>query len=97
MIMKLYSIKDTIVGHFKSPAQFNNDNEAIRAIRYALQSINDLSKNCEDYQMWCIGEFDTETGNIVSDVHLVANLIDYVDPQVYEATKKPNLGGVDNG
>lgn len=97
MIMKLYSIKDTVVGHFRSPAQFNNDSEAIRAVKYALKSVNDLSRNCKDYQMWCLGEFDTETGVIKSDVHLIANLIDHVDPDVYELTQKPDLGGVQNG
>lgn len=97
MILKLYSIKDTIVGQFKSPAQFNNDAEAVRAVKYSLQSINDLSINCKDYELWCLGEYDTEIGFIKSDIKHVCNLIDYVDPQVYEAVQKPNLGGVDNG
>ena len=97
MIVKLYSIKDVIVGHFKSPAQFNNDQEAVRAIKYALKSVNDLSRNCNDYQMWCLGSLDTETGVIISDVHLVCNLIDHVDPEVYQLTQKPDLGGVQNG
>lgn len=105
MKLLLYSIKDTIVGQFMSPAQFNNDNEAIRAVKYSLKSINNLSTNCKDYELWCIGEYDTETGIIKSDVRHVCNLIDYVDPKVYEAINKPNiptdfsdeLGGVDNG
>lgn len=90
-VLKLYSVKDVVVGHFKNPACFNNDNECIRAIKYSLNSINDLSRQCEDLQMWCLGEFDTETGVITSNVYMVANLIDYVNPEVYTAIKKPIL------
>lgn len=94
MIMKLYSLKDVVVGHFRNPAQFNNDQECIRAIKVALNSVNDLSRQCEDLQMWYLGEFDTETGVITSDIKLLANLIDFVNPQVYQAIKKPIVEGV---
>lgn len=91
MLMKLYSIKDVVVGNFKNPAQFTNDAEAVRAVKYACNSINDISTNCDDLQLWCVGSFDTETGVIESNLSLVINVVDCVNPEVYQAIKKPNI------
>lgn len=89
--MKVYALKDVVVGSFKSLLIFNNDNEAVRSMKFACNSVNDLTLNCDDLQLWCLGEYDVNTGVITSDVSMVANVIDFVNPEVYAFIKKPKL------
>lgn len=65
MIKKIYSIYDTKAQMFQNPSMMLNDNMAIRG---AATIVNDLTTEYglhpEDYTLYSIGKFDTETGDI---------------------------------
>lgn len=72
MKMKIYSIKDTKIG-FMSQFNMQNDGVAIRALKNArnAEQPNDVNTNPEDKELWCLGEFDDQTGMICSDVRFI--------------------------
>ena len=78
MNMKIYSIKDTKVGAFKSPFYSHNDSVAIRSLQNVVNDPNagELHLNAEDFQLYRLGEFNDITGDILSNVEFVANAID---------------------
>lgn len=65
MVYRLYSVRDVQVG-FNSPMTDINDNVAIRNFSYAINNPNNGIMNFEprDYDLYCIGEFNTDTGLI---------------------------------
>ena len=60
MIYPIYSIQDALVG-FQSPTLMNNDAFAMRAFKENFEDV----KNAADYSLWKIGDFDTETGELI--------------------------------
>lgn len=73
--MKLYAIRDIKANAFADPFHLSNDAVAVRA---AKQAANDpsthLFKNPEDYQLWYLGDYDTETGALVAGGGLLCNI-----------------------
>jgi len=80
MKLKIYSIKDTVVGEYQSPIYMANDGTALRAVTNAVNSAqeNPVKENAVDKQLYCLGEFDTDTGVIESDVRFIAKLADLI-------------------
>lgn len=78
MKVKLYSIKDIKVAH-RAPMVMHNDDEAKRACQFA---VNSGDKNSElflapqDFELWCLGEYDDITGCIEPCHEFVCNLGD---------------------
>lgn len=67
MILNLYSIKDDLAGAFQPPFAHNNKETAKRAIRFALEQPgqNPIKENWKDKQLFEVGKFDDEKGEIV--------------------------------
>lgn len=63
---KIYSIKDT-KGAFLDPVLADNDALAVRNVKTAVngQKGSLLAMYPEDFELWCIGDFDETTGLIV--------------------------------
>ena len=62
----IYSVHDALVG-YQSPTLMNNDAHAMRNFAEAFEG----TKNPQDYSLWHIGNFDTDTGlieNIVPQI-----------------------------
>lgn len=58
-----YSIFDEIIQQFHTPFQATNDNEARRNVRLAAQDPSStLSKSPQDYSLYLVGVFNTDTG-----------------------------------
>lgn len=76
--MKIYAIKDTKIGAFKTPFYSYNDQVAIRSLKNAIndKTAGELYQNPEDFQLYTLGEFNDLTGDITSKVEFVANAID---------------------
>lgn len=74
--MKIYAIKDTIVGAFTAPFYQKNNSVAIRTITNAINNERELQNNAKDLQLYCLGEFNEETGEIQSNVEFIINIID---------------------
>lgn len=72
MKTKIYSIKDTKIGYM-SPIYLQNDGVAIREFSNARNSEqkNTVNTNPEDKELWALGEFDDQTGTIISDVRFI--------------------------
>ncbi len=72
----MYAFRDTKIG-FMQP--FLQQNEAV-ALRTLKMAVNDeksqIQAMAEDIQLYQIGTFDDETGEVKADLKFVANAID---------------------
>lgn len=74
MKLNIYSVKDVVVGEMGNPFYLNNDEQAKRSFKQAIN--NDQSQiaiNYTDMQLYKLGELDTVTGEIVSNVNFIMN------------------------
>ena len=79
MKMKMYAIKDIIVGELMNIILMHNDEEAKRTFKEAVNANNpqsNICKNYKDMQMIYLGEYDTMTGVTTSDVRFLVNGVD---------------------
>lgn len=77
--LNIYAIKDVIVGELMNPILMHNDEEAKRTFTEAINANNpqsNICKNYKDMQMFKLGEYDTITGEIKSDVNFLIAGID---------------------
>jgi hypothetical protein len=64
MKMNIYAIRDVHTG-FMSPAIDQNDACSVRNFRHASMNHDSLMySHTKDYDLFCIGEYETETGVI---------------------------------
>lgn len=71
--MYIYSLKDVKSG-FLSLLVLNNDELAKRSYRSILSDTGSvIGQHPEDFELWCLGEYDTDSGVIKSDVRFVAS------------------------
>lgn len=79
MKLNIYSIKDTKVG-FMSPIYLHNDGEAIREFTNAANAKekNLVNTNPEDKEIWKLGEFEDQTGEIKSEVRFLIKANDCI-------------------
>lgn len=70
---KLYAIKDTVQGEMMNPFLLRNAEEAKRAFGQAVNSKGDhqVSIYYKDMQLFELGEYDSNTGEISSNVEYV--------------------------
>lgn len=75
MKMNIYSLKDK-KGSFVNPYVMQNTEQAIRDVKTAVNenTASILSKYPEDFDLYKMGDFDTETGEITSKVEMIINL-----------------------
>lgn len=83
MKLKIYAIKDVVVGEFQNIIESANDGVIIREATNAVNSATDnaLKLNYKDKQLWRLGEYDTKTGQINSKAEFMYNLSDFVQKQ----------------
>lgn len=82
MKTKLYAIKDTVTGNFSPITQSPLDLAIMRDLSNVLKSgdkNNELVVNAKDKALYCVGEYDVDTGVIVSNVKFVTNLVDLIE------------------
>ena len=74
MKLNIYAIKDTTIGSYMNPFYLQNDNVAIREfsniIKYAPVE-NNIRRNAKDMQLFKLGEFNEETGEIKSEINFL--------------------------
>lgn len=76
--MKIYAIKDTMAGVFSVPFAAENDNVAKRTFANEANNVN--SKICvyaKDMDLYAIGEWNVNTGDLVPEVKWLAHATDY--------------------
>lgn len=78
MKLNLYSIKDK-QDQFKQPFVDVNDALVLRHLNNSLKDKNEFSLNPEDFILYRVGSFDTETGILESDIKHIVDVKDLVD------------------
>lgn len=79
MIKKLYTVFDKKAQTTLAVFESTNDLVAIRDFsQICTNKESQIAKFAEDYQLMCLGELNTETGIIVSDVRIIAQAKEYV-------------------
>lgn len=66
MTLNLYSLKDELNG-FAPPIPFNNDEIAKRYFKEMCAENITIKHSPEDFSIWKIGEFHSQSGTITSD------------------------------
>ena len=61
MMIHMYALKDELNG-FTSPIPFNNEELAKRYLKDQYMSNPTVQNTPEDFSLWYMGEYDTETG-----------------------------------
>ena len=77
MKLGIYSVKDTKIGYMQ-PFYQNNEAVAVRNLSNAVNSpqLNNINQNLEDMELWQLGAFDDQTGEITSEIKFVIKAID---------------------
>ena len=88
-MIKVYTIRDVKAGYGCQqgvPALIDmpNDEYALRVLKASCQAgakPNALNTFPEDKELWCVGEFDQETGMLKTDKppYLIGRAIDYIE------------------
>ena len=77
MKTNIYAFKDTKIG-FMQPFLQQNEAVAIRTLKMAVNDEHSQIRNmAEDIQMYQLGTYDDDTGEIVPEVKFIANAIDH--------------------
>ena len=71
MMLGLYSIRDIHTGYLSITTDIN-DNSALRNFEHALEQQNTLYyTHPSDYDLYRVGTYDTETGEIIAEMILL--------------------------
>lgn len=73
MVYLMFSIKDVLSGNFTEILLFNNKEMAVRYFNGLCAE----SKIKDDLQLFALGTYNTETGEIVSNVEFIKGGVDY--------------------
>lgn len=65
MILKVYSVRDLTTG-FNQPWCDKNDDAAIRGFSYSINNNDIMGFKPSDFQLFSIGEFDSDKGDLIS-------------------------------
>lgn len=78
MILKIYAIRDIKMQEYMSPFYLTNDAVAIREFTNAkvADQPNPVNTNPEDKELWCLGDYDSNSGIINSNVRFITKASD---------------------
>jgi len=79
MKLGIYSIKDTKIGYMK-PFYTHNDAVALRDFENAVndKQVNIVNQNKDDMELWRLGDFNDETGEIKNYTAYLAKANDFI-------------------
>lgn len=74
----LYSMKDTKMGKFSMPFVAPNDEIAKRTLASTIkQGGTTISEFPEDFQLFRLGNYDEDTGDLTTDNEFIANATEF--------------------
>lgn len=77
MKTNIYAFRDTKIG-FMQPFLQQNEAVAMRTLKMAVNDEHSQIRNmAEDIQLYQLGNFDDDTGEIMPEVKFIANAIDH--------------------
>lgn len=69
--MQIYALRDTKVAAFLAPFTAPNNEVAKRLVIDAMDNPESvISKHPEDFNLFCLGHFDEQTGEITGEKHV---------------------------
>lgn len=77
--MKIFCLKDNVVGKFINPYLMHNEAQARRELKIAVNENKELKNKAGDIQLYKLGEFNEETGEIKSEVEYIETAINLVE------------------
>lgn len=63
----IISVKDKLTGELMQPLFVHNHDEGKRLFKHQLESIEIWKENPEQFELYDLGLFDTNTGNIIGN------------------------------
>lgn len=73
MNVNLYAVKDVMTGNYIGLAPIRTEREAIRNFKSQLNHIDIWKDNPQDFDLWLLGRYNDETGELTPDLQLVAH------------------------
>lgn len=77
MTYQFYGVKDTLQnegkGRFLNPALSGSEQEAIRQFKSNVNNIPLWKENPADFELWYLGSFDEETGELKGEMRKIGN------------------------
>lgn len=73
MKFDVYAVKDELQGKYKTPAYVTKEEEIIRNFKWQVNETPIWKSNPADFTLWKLGTFDDESGQFVSDIHMIMN------------------------
>lgn len=88
MQKNLYSVQDMKVDSFFVPFVAQHDAEATRMLKMSLREDSMMTQHPEDFRLFKLGEFNTETGEVIGNSApvFILNMVDLVNP-----SKQPTI------
>lgn len=78
MKVNIYSIKDTKLGKFAQPFNAPNDAIAKRMLNSTIKAGgNNIADYPEDFQLFKLGQYDEETGELTTENKFIANATEF--------------------
>lgn len=76
--MKLYSIKDSKTSAYAGVYMFVNNGVAVRSLQSAAKAgqMGLVAQYPADFDLYCIGSFDEDSGVVDSSISLVAHFLE---------------------
>lgn len=65
MKFSVYSMRDSVSGLYNSPTFEQNDAVAYRSFKYAVNNNGFITFNAHDVDLFKLGDFDNETGELI--------------------------------
>lgn len=78
MKLTMCAVKDAVVGSFMQPFMQRNEEEAKRSFAFDIEQNAGKIPNVKDLQLFKLGEFDDESGEVVSKIEFLANAVQYI-------------------
>lgn len=64
MKQNLYVVHDRVANHYDTPVPSHNDGTIVRWLAQSVEAIPMMQVSPQDFSLYLVGEFDTETGII---------------------------------
>lgn len=97
MIKKIFTIRDQKAEAYLNPTLMRTSGEFLRAIEELANDPNhQFHKHSEDYSLWCVGEYDELTGEVIpyKEHETLGKVLDYVKTPAYNRSTQSPSGPV---
>lgn len=86
--MKLYSIRDKLLGYFIAPFASHSDNDVLASCARAINQEDNrdpIAQTPSHFELWQLAEINEETGKVTGDPVFLTNCSDLVRSRVRKA------------